>query len=283
MAGKEGLESFLLNCHTNDNLAEIEAIYGIKGFAVVVRLWQKIYSEKGYYCEWTERSPLLFLAKWFGGNSGVDINLINEVVKTALQNGLFNKSLYDRYHILTSDGIQKRYFDVAKRRKEVEVIQEYLLVSVANLEVIVNRIEENVNIFAENVDRNQTRKGKESKGKENNNTLCKAEASALFETIWKMYPNKKGKGQVSDKDKANLLQIGLEEMTRAINRYKSELEKDKDWRKPQNGSTFFHSGYVDYLDENYEESKVFLKKNGFNIFKHNEYDFDALEKELLSN
>lgn len=279
---KVGLESFLLNCHTNDNLAEIEAIYGIKGFAVIVRLWQKIYSEKGYYCEWTERSPLLFLANWFGGNSGVDINLIKEVVKTALQNGLFNKSLYDKYHILTSDGIQKRYFDVAKRRKEIEVIEEYLLVSVANLGVNVCRNQENVNIFNENVNRNQTRKGKESKGKENNN-MCKADAFALFEQLWKMYPCKKGKGQVSEKDKIKLLEIGLEEMTRAINRYKSELEKDKDWRKPQNGSTFFHSGYIDYLDANFEESKTQTKKSGFNSFKHNEYDFDELEKELLSN
>ena len=279
---KVGLESFLLNCHTNDNLAEIEAIYGIKGFAVIVRLWQKIYSEKGYYCEWTERSPLLFLSNWFGGNSGVDLNLIKEVVKTALQNGLFNKSLYDKYHILTSDGIQKRYFDVAKRRKEIEVIEEYLLVSVANLGVNVCRNQENVNIFNENVNRNQTRKGKESKGKENNN-MCKADALALFEQLWKMYPCKKGKGQVSDKDKTKLLEIGLDEMTRAINRYKSELEKDKDWRKPQNGSTFFHSGYIDYLDANFEESKTQTKKSGFNNFKHNEYDFDELEKELLSN
>lgn len=279
---KVGLESFLLNCHTNDNLAEIEAIYGIKGFAVIVRLWQKIYSEKGYYCEWTERSPLLFLSNWFGGNSGVDLNLIKEVVKTALQNGLFNKSLYDKYHILTSDGIQKRYFDVAKRRKEIEVIEEYLLVSVANLGVNVCRNQENVNIFNENVNRNQTRKGKESKGKENNN-MCKADALALFEQLWKMYPCKKGKGQVSDKDKTKLLEIGLEEMTRAINRYKSELEKDKDWRKPQNGSTFFHSGYIDYLDANFEESKTQTKKSCFNSFKHNEYDFDELEKELLSN
>ena len=279
---KVGLESFLLNCHTNDNLAEIEAIYGIKGFAVIVRLWQKIYSEKGYYCEWTERSPLLFLSNWFGGNSGVDLNLIKEVVKTALQNGLFNKSLYDKYHILTSDGIQKRYFDVAKRRKEIEVIEEYLLVSVANLGVNVCRNQENVNIFNENVNRNQTRKGKESKGKENNN-MCKADALALFEQLWKMYPCKKGKGQVSEKDKTKLLEIGLEEMTRAINRYKSELEKDKEWRKPQNGSTFFHSGYIDYLDANFEESKTNTKKSGFNNFKHNEYDFDELEKELLSN
>ena len=41
-------------------------------------------------------------------------------------------------------------------------------------------------------------------------------------------------------------------MTRAIDRYKAELEKDNDWRKPQNGSTFFNSGYIDYLDANYE-------------------------------
>lgn len=279
---KVGLESFLLNCHTNDNLAEIEAIYGIKGFAVIVRLWQKIYSEKGYYCEWTERSPLLFLSNWFGGNSGVDLNLIKEVVKTALQNGLFNKSLYDKYHILTSDGIQKRYFDVAKRRKEIEVIEEYLLVSVANLGVNVCRNQENVNIFNENVNRNQTRKVKESKGKENNN-MCKADALALFEQLWKMYPCKKGKGQVSEKDKSKLLEIGLDEMTRAINRYKSELEKDKDWRKPQNGSTFFHSGYVDYLDANFEETKRPKAKGGFNGFQQNDYDFNQLEKELLSN
>ena len=85
---KEGIDSFLLNCHTNENLSEIEAAYGIKGFAVIVRLWQKIYSEKGYYCEWTERSPLLFLSTWFGGGSGVELNLINEVVGTALRNGI---------------------------------------------------------------------------------------------------------------------------------------------------------------------------------------------------
>lgn len=54
---KVGIESFLLDCHTNDNMAEIEAAYGIKGFAVIVKLWQKIYSDKGYYCEWIERSP----------------------------------------------------------------------------------------------------------------------------------------------------------------------------------------------------------------------------------
>ena len=45
-------------------------------------------------------------------------------------------------------------------------------------------------------------------------------------------------------------------MARAIDRYKADLERDSSWRKPQNGSTFFNSGYVDYLDANYQEQEV---------------------------
>lgn len=278
---KVGIGSFLLDCHTNDNIAEIEAEYGIKGFAIIVRLWQKIYSENGYYCEWIERSPLLFLANWFGGNSGVDINLINSVVNRAIKIGIFNESMFSKYAILTSERIQEQYFDVVQRRKEIVVINEYLLVSVANFKENVNIISKNVSKNEENVCRISTSKVKESKVKKSNNTMCKAEALALFERLWQLYPNKKGKGQVSDKSKLRLLEISYEEMVRVIDRYKDELEKDKDWRKPQNGSTFFNSGYVDYLDANYEPSTVKKKGPQFNDFHQRTYDDAELEKMLL--
>lgn len=84
----------------------------------------------------------------------------------------------------------------------------------------------------------------EKKEEKNKNTMCKKVAFALFEQLWELYPVKKGKGQVSDTAKNRLLKIGLEEMQRAIERYQTELKKDG-WRKPQNGSTFFNSGYVD--------------------------------------
>ena len=80
----------------------------------------------------------------------------------------------------------------------------------------------------------------------------KKEANELFEQLWKAYPSKKGKAQVSDTAKARLLKIGHDEMMRAIDRYLHDFEKDSDWRKLQNGSTFFNSGYVDYLDANYK-------------------------------
>ena len=54
-------------------------------------------------------------------------------------------------------------------------------------------------------------------------------------------------------------------MTRAIERYKKGLEAEP-WRKPQNGSTFFNSGYVDYLDENYEEPKPQEKTGRSNVY-----------------
>ena len=42
--------------------------------------------------------------------------------------------------------------------------------------------------------------------------MCKAEALALFEKDWELYPVKKGKGQVSDAQKMKLLKIGYDEM-----------------------------------------------------------------------
>lgn len=114
------------------------------------------------------------------------------------------------------------------------------------------------------------------------NTL--ADAKAMFERLWKLYPNKKGKGQVSDTQKKRLLAIGEDRLVKAIDRYSLELQKDADWRKAQYGSTFFNSGYVDYLDENYVPGKEQKPacKNQFNDFEQRECDYADLERTLLN-
>ncbi len=106
---------------------------------------------------------------------------------------------------------------------------------------------------------NDTHKNKEKESiKKVKNILC---ANELFEELWKLYPNKKGKGQVSDAKKNKLVEVGREEMIRAIERYKKELDNESEWRQPQYGSTFFNSGYVDYLDKNYTEGNG-IEKGG---------------------
>lgn len=86
----------------------------------------------------------------------------------------------------------------------------------------------------------------------------KADVNAFFESVWELYPVKKGKGQVSDTKRKVLYKIGFDNLERAINRYLTELKKDASWKKPQNGSTFFNSGYVDYLDENYAPDQTVM-------------------------
>ena len=283
MAGRQnkvGLDYFELDCHMDEKVRLIQAEYGLKGFAVFVKLLQEIYGGCGYYCEWNKDRELLFASET-GLNNG-SLQLLKDIVNACIRRKLFSEHLYGKYGVLTSTGIQKQYLKATAKRDVVELKKEFLLIEIPSnrKNVVINSISGGIN--ANSSVRNEQSREENSK-EENINKMCKADAFALFENLWKMYPNKKGKGQVSDRDKLKLLEIGLEEMTRAIDRYKSELEKDKDWRKPQNGSTFFHSGYVDYLDANYEESKRPVKKSGFNNFQHNDYDFDALEKELLSN
>lgn len=296
MAGRQnkvGLDYFELDCHMDDKIKLIEAEFGLKGFAIVVKLYQGIYSGFGYYCEWTPDIALLWAMQLgispggvFGkldsvaeetSLPGFPKNLITNVVAASIRRGIFSEELFHRYHILTSSGIQKRYLNATSKREKVELKKEYLLISVPEnrSNVVINSISDGRNSI--NSVRNAQSREEKSK-EENKDTLCKADALALFERLWKLYPCKKGKGQVSDAGKMRLLQIGFNEMSRAIERYLAELEKDKDWRKPQNGSTFFNSGYIDYLDANYEaSSKQTGSRIPFNDFQQREYDDQELE------
>lgn len=121
------------------------------------------------------------------------------------------------------------------------------------------------------------------KPKENCEKSNKKAINECFERLWKQYPNKRGKGQVSDAKKKVLYQIGEEHIQRALKRYLDGLEQDASWRKPQNGSTFFNSGYVDYLDENYEKpSEPQPQRNPASVLAcERDYDFDDLEMQLM--
>lgn len=159
---KEGLDYFTLDCNMNDKIKLIEAEFGIKAFAIIVKLYQKIYSERGYYCEWNEDVALLFIAS-LGGNSGVSKSLIDVILAASIRRGIFSEELYERYGILTSKRIQEQYFDAVSRREKVEVEKEYLLVKVSKNMVIVNNNSINVYINSQNVSSNTQSKEEKSR------------------------------------------------------------------------------------------------------------------------
>ena len=68
----------------------------------------------------------------------------------------------------------------------------------------------------------------------------------LFEMLWQLYPNKKGKSSVSKKSKKAIHEIGYDRMVKAIERYKKDLAENP-WKQAMYSSTFFNGRYKDYL------------------------------------
>ena len=123
----EGIPFVPLECQLNEKFEYIEAEFGLQGFAIVVKLFQRIYGQHGYYCDWNDRVALLFAKQISAGR-----NVVCEVVSAALRERIFDMDIYKRYGVLTSKGIQKRFADVAKRRKQVFAKPEYVLLSCAD-------------------------------------------------------------------------------------------------------------------------------------------------------
>lgn len=88
---KIGLDYFPLDVRFDDEIELLEAEEGLTGFAILIKLWQKIYSN-GYYIEWNDDSILLFCK-----NINSEKTKVISVVNTCLRRNLFNKKLFDKY------------------------------------------------------------------------------------------------------------------------------------------------------------------------------------------
>lgn len=136
---------FNVDFFSDDKIQLIEAEFGIKGSYIAVRLLCKIYYE-GYYYQWGDDECLLF-SKNLG--NGIVPNMIKEVVSGLVKRSFFDKRVFDSFGIITSRGIQIRYFEAAKRRKRIDVIRDYLLVDTSKY-LNVNIIGINDNILPQN-------------------------------------------------------------------------------------------------------------------------------------
>ena len=98
------------------NDEKIEAIsgeFGIKGEIVAVRLLCAIY-RNGYFIEWSDLYKMKFLRNLPGISSG----LLDAIILRLVKWGFFDKDLFNSAKVLTSHGIQRRYFEAIRRRKQ---------------------------------------------------------------------------------------------------------------------------------------------------------------------
>lgn len=111
----------------DDKIALIEAEFGIKGSYTALRLLCKIYKFEGYFCQWGKDQCLIF-AKQLG--DGFKSSTVDEIVQGLIRRGFFDKAVFDSFQVLTSRGMQRRFFEACKRRQVVYVNPNYLLADI---------------------------------------------------------------------------------------------------------------------------------------------------------
>ena len=102
----------------------IEAKYGIKGPAIVLKLMCKIYKE-GYYIRWDEEQCLIFANK---AGREVQTEEVKGIIKILFIKGILDENSYREDGILTSESIQKVWLEATKRRKRELSELPYLIV-----------------------------------------------------------------------------------------------------------------------------------------------------------
>ncbi len=143
---KEGLDYFPLELQIveDDKLLVPLARFGMEGLGVIVRIMMEIY-RKSYYYPWGKKEQIVF-----ANRVNVNINLINEIINECVEWGFFNQNAFVNHDVLTSNGFQKRYIEAAKRRKEITMIDDYVL---TDLQQLCNK--HNISIIVVNANGNR--------------------------------------------------------------------------------------------------------------------------------
>jgi hypothetical protein len=160
---KTGLDYFPLDVDffNDEKISAISGEFGIKGELACIKLLCAIY-RNGYFILWSEVLRMKLIKEL----PGVSADLLDNIVSRLVRWGLFDKALFDENGILTSSGIQRRYFEITRRRVSCgDKNLPWLLVSVCNNGVSVDR---NCRSKGVSVDRNSQSKGKKRKVKKEN-------------------------------------------------------------------------------------------------------------------
>jgi len=119
---RQGLEYFSVYTGWDVKMKLMEAKFGLEGIGFIISLWQLIYSE-GYFLIWNNEETKLLFAK----EHNIEIEKQQKIIDYALDRGIFSFDMYDKYGILTSRGIQKRYFEKNLKRTDIHFCKEFLL------------------------------------------------------------------------------------------------------------------------------------------------------------
>lgn len=181
---KQGLTYFPLDVNFLQDIKvkKIRNACHTVGITVLLSLLTSIYRDCGYYIEWDNDLSFL-IADEFGVSEGA----VTETIMKALQVNFFDNDMFKKHKILTSRRIQRTFIKALERRKQIEMIAEFMVIDTKEYKNVIlislsgsNSVDNNpenvynnpiepatsqqdVDINPENVDKTQQSKVKKSK------------------------------------------------------------------------------------------------------------------------
>lgn len=255
---------------------------GWDGFGVYFFLCQRAYGSDGYFYKWCY-DDCATTARKMGG--GIGAGTVKEAVDYCLQIGLFDKGLFDRWGVLTSRGIQKRYIEAIKKRDAKRVVAEYWLLHKEEECEGLLKLPLNSDLLKGNTDFSdgnnnfktgnsnfRTQKKSKVKNSKKDNNSCPPEGEreseageeeklkSDFEKIYAIYPKKIGrtvafanyklwlKGKTIGSKKYRLTNKQMYLAVRKYVRQQEDVGKD-DYQYWKNFDTLMGRQLLDYVDD----------------------------------
>ena len=229
---KAGLFYFPMSCDffAQKEILYIKAHFGAKGLYIVQRILCEIYSKNGYFTRLTDDDCIILQEEW---GCQISAGLIQEVIAESVKRGFFNKSIFDKFGILTSEGIQRDYIRCKQKSDVIYIKEEYWLLDNTNRKDVPASILKKIAFNTNDSGKKSNDSGKKSNDsgkikqrKENEIKENKSKMLSLFEKIWEIYPRQINRiDALTAFEELNATEELVNEMIKAIN----EQKKQENW------------------------------------------------------
>ena len=299
---------------TDTKIDKLLCSKGWIGFSIYFWLCMKAYGTEGYYYRFCDDDCASISRKM---GCGIREGTVRETVDYCLQISLFDKGRFDEWGILTSRGIQRRYWCVLQKRRVKKVYCEFWLLEDDEcpglVKVSLKTYLQDAESHLQDADTHSQSAYKESKVKESKYNYIVAASEEtdapddqvhqggisgyepsdfelwcvdyLIQSILVDFPNQKVPRTDPERKKWAL---HIERMQRIDGLSMEQIRdtlvwtmQDGFWRTNIRSTGKFREKFQTlYLQSRRNGGS---RKNTFNDFKQNDYDFNKLEQELLSN
>lgn len=157
---KQGIDYFPFDVDffSDIKIRKIARACGSQATSILICLLCNIYKDNGYYILWDEDLPFVI-----ADTVGVSEGAVKEVILKALQVDFFDQNIYQKYQVLTSYGIQKRFKSAVYKRESIVYIEEYMVPDVRNIVSDVKNQVTDVRSTQSKVNKSKVNKSKENK------------------------------------------------------------------------------------------------------------------------